>query len=80
MHFERRILAMSGESTELATDGVSSLVQYDISFQKRTPLLGTPSLTLGDEASRGKETSADIHETLEDEVDWESKRGQGRQA
>lgn len=62
---------MSGESTELATDGFGSLVQYDISFQKRTPLLGTPSLTLGDETSRGKETSAGIHETLGDEVDWD---------
>ena len=62
---------MSGESTELAIDGVSSLVQYDIYFQKRTSLLGTPSLTLGNEASRGKVTSADIHETLEDEVDWD---------
>ena len=71
MHFERRILAMSGESTELATDGFGPLVQYDISFQKRTPLLGTPSLTLGDETSRGKETSAGIHETLGDEVNWD---------
>ena len=71
MHFERRILTMSGESTELATDGFGSLVQYDISFQKRTPLLGTPSFTLGHETSRGKETSAGIHETLEEEVDWD---------
>lgn len=62
---------MKSKPAGWTSDGASALVQYDVSFPKATPLLGSPSFAGSDETSRAVEASMGISEALEDKVDWE---------